>query len=196
VLDQGRADKHTCRVEWGDGTTSQTKPSRGVCKAEHAYARPGVYQPKLSVTDDDGGTTVAETAKYVAVYDPRKPFLAGAGTIDSGSGPATFGIVAGRPGRGGGGELNLRVRFDTRAFSATAFTKVTGGGEIRYEGKGALGGVQGYGYQLGLVDTSRQRGGPDRFWIKITDKRGGLVYDSRTGGRGTALRSGDILNRL
>jgi len=208
VVDLGGTDSHSCRVDWQDGTTSQVRAAGGVCRAEHGYAKPGVYQPSLTVTDDDGGAASAGTERYVAAYDPGKPYLAGAGTVDSAAGaycpkptlvgPATFGIVAGRPGRGGAGELELRYRFGNLTFSAAAYKKAAiGGGEVRYEGKGAFNGTEGYGYQVSLTDESRHRGGADRFWIRITDpKTGRVVYDSRIGARGTALTSGDIINRL
>jgi hypothetical protein len=49
-------DRHTCRVEWGDGSASDGTVGQangeGTCRAEHAYAAPGSRTIKATVRDE------------------------------------------------------------------------------------------------------------------------------------------------
>jgi hypothetical protein len=71
--DPGTNDSHAggCSVEWGDATTSagtvteNTASGSGTCAASHAYETAGNYVPKVTVTDDDGGSGSASVALRV-----------------------------------------------------------------------------------------------------------------------------------
>lgn len=64
--DPGVLDTHSATVDWGDGTpvepTAVTQGSGwGSVVAAHRYAQPGSYAAKVTVTDDDGGTSTGTT---------------------------------------------------------------------------------------------------------------------------------------
>ncbi|WBQ02243.1 S8 family peptidase [Kribbella sp. CA-293567] len=77
--DPGWADTYSASVEWGDGTTST--PAAGVTTqgpptdlgqivGNHVYADNGSYTVKVTVTDDDGGTSSASFAVQVSNVAP------------------------------------------------------------------------------------------------------------------------------
>ncbi len=75
--------------DWGDGQTSTGTIPTGVTgtatvSGSHAYAVPGVYMVKLTVTDPSHQSAVA-TYLYAVAYDPNGPFATGGGTIVPGS---------------------------------------------------------------------------------------------------------------
>ncbi|GAB3006719.1 hypothetical protein GCM10027184_75200 [Saccharothrix stipae] len=73
----GANDTHTCVTDWDDGTTSTYKGEDLTCAAGHAFAHPGMYTIRTSVTDDDSGSDTAEV--MVVVYDPDAGFATGGG---------------------------------------------------------------------------------------------------------------------
>jgi hypothetical protein len=64
------ADGHVVKVQidFGDGTTSDDPIG------QHTYAAPGIYQVRMTVTDDDGATDTT---------DPQQVLVSGAGTKDA-----------------------------------------------------------------------------------------------------------------
>ncbi len=77
--DPGWADSYSASIDWGDGTTStpaatvttQGPPTDlGQVTGSHAYADNGSYTVKVSVTDDDGGTSSASFAVQVSNVAP------------------------------------------------------------------------------------------------------------------------------
>ncbi len=63
----GTLDGYTVTTEWGDGTVDTN--------ATHAYTAAGVYRVKVSVADEDGGTSAQSTFEYVVIYDPSAGLL-------------------------------------------------------------------------------------------------------------------------
>ena len=55
VQDQGGNDTRTCRIQWGDRNSEPGRLADGVCRGSHAFATAGIYDIKVTVTDDDGG---------------------------------------------------------------------------------------------------------------------------------------------
>ncbi len=79
VFDSGSGDTHTYLWDFGDGQTAS-----GTLTPSHAYADNGDYTVRLTVTDDDGGTssaTVVVTVQNVAPTITMGPDV----TIDEGS---------------------------------------------------------------------------------------------------------------
>ncbi|MDX6263572.1 MAG: hypothetical protein QOH84_5260 [Kribbellaceae bacterium] len=77
--DPGWVDTYDAQIEWGDGTTStpaatvttQGPPSdQGQITGSHAYADNGSYTVKVTVTDDDGGTSSASFVVEVSNVAP------------------------------------------------------------------------------------------------------------------------------
>jgi hypothetical protein len=65
--DDGIPDTHTAIVEWGDGMTSPATIDQiaGTFTADHAYTTGGIFEVIVTLTDDDGGTTIATTQAVV-----------------------------------------------------------------------------------------------------------------------------------
>ncbi|MFI7702495.1 family 43 glycosylhydrolase [Nonomuraea sp. NPDC049480] len=178
--DPGAADTHTCEVDWKDGAT-------GACADGHAYAKAGIYQPVITVADDDGGKVVV-TAGPVVVYDPAAGFVTGVGWIDSpagaqpgrpsAAGKAVFAFVSAyKPGSTSpSGESVFTFPAGKLLFTATRYDwLVVSGGEVRFRGAGEVNGRSGYAFAVTAFD-----GDPDRFQIKIwKDGSGEVVYDNQ-----------------
>lgn len=60
VTDPGLADTHSALVDWGDGTGEPATVTQGrgsaTIRGSHHYTRPGAYDVRVTVSDDDGGT--------------------------------------------------------------------------------------------------------------------------------------------
>jgi PKD repeat protein len=95
-IDTGTHDKHTATVDWGDGSgvqppTLSEAAGSGVLTGTHIYADDGTYIVKVTVSDDDKGTSDVEIFT-VAVNDVAPTaLLANNGPINEGSsGLVTF----------------------------------------------------------------------------------------------------------
>jgi hypothetical protein len=55
LTDLGANDTSTCRITWGDGTTSIGVVAGDVCSGDHRYPATGRYVARLLATDDDSG---------------------------------------------------------------------------------------------------------------------------------------------
>ncbi|TPW17945.1 MAG: PDK repeat-containing protein, partial [bacterium] len=56
--DPGFLDTHSASVNWGDGTSEAAIVSSHTVNASHSYGDNGVYAVTVTVTDDEGGTSV------------------------------------------------------------------------------------------------------------------------------------------
>jgi hypothetical protein len=81
--DAGTADTHTCKVAWGDGTTSSGAVTEsggaGTCTGSHAYAV-GTYTMTVTVTDNAGASATATVSISVtktghSLFQPAGGFL-------------------------------------------------------------------------------------------------------------------------
>ncbi|MEU4486843.1 family 43 glycosylhydrolase [Streptomyces purpurascens] len=190
-VDAGTADRHTCRVDWKDGSrpTTGTVTDSG-CRAAHVYDDAGIHRPVVTVTDDDEGTDTTTLAELI-VYDRAAGPAAGAGTITS---PA--GAYPARPVLTGKAAFTLGAQYRKGATvptgkatfvlgSARLTFRSTGsdwlvvnGSQAVYQGTGTVGGKSGYAFRVTATD------GPDSFRIKIWKKStGDVLYDNKTGAR-------------
>lgn len=70
VTDPGVQDTFVARVNWGDGSESTVNVVNHAFTADHSYVFPGLYQPVVRVTDDDGGFTEQQALVDVANVAP------------------------------------------------------------------------------------------------------------------------------
>ena len=87
--DAGIPDTHPAQWIWDDGATSSGTVTEvngsGSASGTHTFTVAGVYEIRLTVTDDDGGAN-GSVFQYVVIYDPQGGFVTGGGWIDSPAG--------------------------------------------------------------------------------------------------------------
>jgi hypothetical protein len=197
--DPGTLDTHTALWDWGDGITSAgaviESNGSGSVTGVHAYAAPGVYTIRLTVTDDDGGVGQS-VFEYVVIYDPEGGFVTGGGWINSPAGAyvpdplltgrASFGFVS-KYKKGATvptGNTEFQFKTGNLNFHSESYEwLVIAGAKAMYKGVGTINGQGEYRFMLSAIDGQVQGGGGvDKFRIRIWDKvSGGLVYDNQMG---------------
>ena len=88
--DPGTADRHTLRVDWGDGSVPETHSLAAGARAfavPHRYDDDGNYQVRATVTDDANGTTSRNVSLHVNNMVPNSIRLRP-------TGPATEGTLS------------------------------------------------------------------------------------------------------
>jgi Ca2+-binding RTX toxin-like protein len=67
--DIGTLDTHIATIDWGDGTTSEAiiteTNGSGSLSNSHKYVNGGIYDVKVSLSDDDGGTATQATKAMI-----------------------------------------------------------------------------------------------------------------------------------
>lgn len=193
--DPGARDTHSCVVDWKDGTAprSGTVTASG-CRAEYTYAKAGIRQPVVTVTDDDGASD-SRTLPELAVYDRAAGPVLGAGVFGSPAGayparpaltgPAAFSFAAAYlPGLTVPvGEVSFDFGPAKLKFRSTGSDwLVVTGSQAVYQGSGTVNGTSGYAFRVTATDA------PDTFRLRIWKKAGGeVVYDNLTGTKVTGL---------
>jgi uncharacterized repeat protein (TIGR01451 family) len=209
--DVGSNDTHTSTIVWDDGTTDgPTAATAPNVSGSHTYVSAGIYEVRLTVTDDDTGADT-EVFQYVVVYDPTAGFVTGGGWINSPAGAfladpgltgkANFGFVS-KYLKGATvptGNTEFQFHAGSLNFSSTSYewlvVQGSGSSKATYKGSGTVNGVSGYGFLLSAID-----GAPDKFRIKIWQSGGSVVYDNQvSGGAGdnadptTSIAGGSIV---
>ncbi|MFE6176760.1 family 43 glycosylhydrolase [Streptomyces sp. NPDC056464] len=184
-------DRHTCRVDWKDGTDPTAGKVEGsTCRAEHTYAGAGIHRPVVTVTDNDDASD-STTLPELIVYDRAAGPALGTGVITS---PA--GAYPARPGLTGKAVFSFAVAYPKGATVPTGkvdfdFARaglkfrstgsdwlVVSGSRAVYQGSGKVNGSGGYGFRVTATDA------PDTFRIRIWKKStGDVVHDNVTGAR-------------
>jgi subtilisin family serine protease len=164
--DPGWADTYGAQIEWGDGTTStpaatvttQGPPTDlGQIVGSHAYADNGNYTVKVTVTDDDGGTSSASFAVQVSNVAP-------AVTID----PAQVKTIT------EGSTLAAKASFSDPGWGDTYSSEISWGFDAPSSGSLILTN-DGPPADQGTVTGSRAYGDNGAFTVgvKVTDDDGG-----------------------
>ncbi len=197
--DAGIPDTHTAQWIWDDGATSSGTVTEvngsGSASGTHTFTVAGVYEIRLTVTDDDGGAN-GSVFQYVVIYDPQGGFVTGGGWIDSPAGAylpdatlfgkANFGFVS-KYQKGANvptGNTEFHFKAGDFNFHSTAYDwLVVAGHKAQYKGSGKVNGAGDYAFLLTAVDGQQSGGGGiDKFRIKIWDKvTGGVIYDNKRG---------------
>lgn len=216
-IDLDAGETYTAHWDWGDGNTSAgtimgpTASTPGNVNGSHSYAKPGVYQITLSISDGHHAATTV--FQYVVVYDPSGGFVTGGGWINSPAGAyvpnptitskAHFGFVA-KYEKGAvvpSGSTEFQFKAADFKFASTSYDwLVVSGAKARFRGAGTINGISGYEFELTAWDGQAGSGSDvDKFRIKIWSQNQGIgvVYDNMLGAQDgdiptTALGGGNI----
>ncbi|MFI1990724.1 family 43 glycosylhydrolase [Actinoplanes sp. NPDC020271] len=169
VRDSGAHDSLTCTASWGDRAVTTGTVAGGVCTATHAYTAGGVFQPSVTVRDDDEAASTVTVARVVT-YVPGSGQVAGNGTLTAPAG-CLDGIRA-----GGTVEFAFTTNsstwihfaagdLDFRSTSRSA--PLILGNTATYSGTGTINGDGSYRFLITAVD------GTDRLAVRIWNARTG-----------------------
>jgi hypothetical protein len=204
--DAGTLDTFTCSVDWGDGVTASGALTAGKCSASHAYSGAGVYNVKMTLTDDDTGSDVKTV--MVVVYDPSAGFVTGGGWIDSPAGAykaneslagkATFGFVS-KYQKGASlptGDTAFQFDLAGLAFSSQSYEWLVvnqSGANAQFKGSGLVNGElasngSAYKFMLWAGD-----GSPDSFRIRIWWEDAAGEHDVYDNGADQPIGGGSIV---
>ena len=211
-------DTHTAQWKFDNlaqaGTVNEIN---GTVTATHVFATAGVYQVKLTVTDQLGASGTADTvgglSAMIVIYDPSGGWVTGGGWINSPAGAyaanpsligkASFGFVS-KYEHGAHvptGQTEFQFKAGNLNFHSTSYDwLVVAGARAQYKGSGTINGAGDYAFMLTAIDGQiNGGGGQDKFRIKIWSKdNGGVIYDNQMGGGDadnptTALGGGSIV---
>jgi hypothetical protein len=212
--DPGSMDTHTASWNWDDGSPSSAgtiveNNGSGTASASHKYTLPGVYVPKLTVTDKDGAVSSQAIYEFLVIYDPSAGFVTGGSTIK------VLGAYLANPTATYSGKLgfNSKYKKDGSLESETEF-ELTGikfhfhsnnaawlivnGYKAEYQGTGTVEGSNHlYGFTVTVIDGQAiGGGGTDKIRLSIWDITNGntFVYDTQPGSPVTADPSNPIVN--
>ncbi|MCC6190536.1 MAG: hypothetical protein IT318_16025 [Anaerolineales bacterium] len=197
-VDTGVLDLHTALWNWGDDSSSVGTVTEaggaGSVTGSHTYTATGVYLLQLTVTDDEGDSSIP-TFEYVVVYDPQAGFVTGSGSIESP--PGAYAAVSGLTGiakfrftsryqRGANvptGTTQFRFQVANLNFQSTNYQwLVISGDKAKFKGFGTINGVGGYGFLLTATDGLLPgHGGADMLRIMIWDNANNVIYDNQNG---------------
>jgi hypothetical protein len=198
--DVGTLDTHTCVFSWGDGSPDTTVTAVGTgsgsCSGTHKYTVSNVYEPTVTVRDDDKGSATS-SFEFVVVYDANNGFVTGGGWITS---PA--GALAARPAQTGKATFGFvskylkgstvptgNTEFDFHAgdfnFKSTSYEwLVISGSKARYHGFGKINGAGNFEFELTAWDGKLSGGGGlDKLRLQVWDQNQGnaMIYDNQIG---------------
>ena len=211
-------DTHTAQWKFDNlaqaGTVNEIN---GTVTATHVFATAGVYQVKLTVTDQLGASGTADTvgglSAMIVIYDPSGGWVTGGGWINSPAGAyaanpsltgkASFGFVS-KYEHGAHvptGQTEFQFKAGNLNFHSTSYDwLVVAGARAQYKGSGTINGAGDYAFMLTAIDGQiNGGGGQDKFRIKIWSKdNGGVIYDNQMGGGDadnptTALGGGSVV---
>ena len=194
-------DTHAAQWMFDNLTQAGTiNESAGTVTATHVFGAAGVYQVKLTVTDQLGASgmanTVAELPAMIVIYDANGGFVTGGGWINSPAGAyvanptltgkANFGFVS-KYEHGANvptGQTEFQFKAANFNFHSTSYDwLVVAGARAMYKGSGTINGSGNYAFMLTAIDGQiNGGGGQDKFRIKVWNKASGaVVYDNQTG---------------
>ncbi|MBO4275483.1 PKD domain-containing protein, partial [Microbispora triticiradicis] len=200
--DKATGDTHT--ATWTVGGKQVTGAlaehnGKGTLALPYTFTKPGLYQVSVTVADNHGARTTADTANgrkvQVLVLD-RDASLTGAGrlTVPAGAckvnaecakqdGTASFTVTAHYPGKGKGRAPTGNVAytapgFDLKDASFTVLSAADGTAIAR--GTGQVKGAGTVTFEITATDTGA--GKTDRLHLVVWDAKGTLVYDNQPTG--------------
>ena len=182
----GANDTYAAEIQCGNGVTLSpngiASPYTGAC----SYMSAGVYTVRVTVSDEDGGTSAPAFYRYVIVYDPLGGSIAGNGfytRTGSGNRKAHFTFSAGfAPGypAAPNGKVRFWIPGEHVDFESTAVEMLVVAGDwAQLWGTGNLNGVPAR-FRVTAVDGQRHGANGDAFRIELW-QAGTLVFDTQPG---------------
>ena len=199
----GANDTYGAKIQCGDGIPLSpngiASPYTGTC----TYTSAGVYTVRVTVSDEDGGTSSPAFFRYVIVYDPAGGSTAGSGwysVAGQGNRKAHFTFDAAFQGTVPNGAATFWIPGAEMNFESTAIEMlVVSGNRAQFWGTGTLNGAPAR-FRITAVDgkaTGDGRAG-DAIRIELWDATGAtLLYDTQPGAAQdapvtTRIEGGDI----
>lgn len=196
--DANISDNHTAVWDWGDGMTSTGNVTEsngsGSVSGSHVYLTAGVYEIRLTVTDNSSGEGKS-VYQYLSVYNPTPQGLftgvrlfqspMGAYTQNpSLTGQVRFGVSAKYTGTTATGDVSLNFNAGNFTFESTSIQSfVTLNGKATLTGTGTVNGNTGYTFLATGIDGT----GEGQRLIRFQIKNGSMVlYDTQLGASATA----------
>ncbi|MBE3012137.1 hypothetical protein IL992_23485 [Microbispora sp. NEAU-D428] len=200
--DKATGDTHT--ATWAIGGKQVTgavaeRNGKGTLTLPYTFTKPGLYTVAVTVADNHGARTTADTAAgkkvQVLVFD-QDASLTGAGklTVPAGAckvnaecakqdGTVSFTVSAHYPGKGKGRTPTGKVSytapgFELRDGSLSVLSAADGTAIAR--GTGQVKGAGKVSFEITATDTGA--GKTDRFHLVVWDAKGTLVYDNQPAG--------------
>ena len=186
----GVNDTYTAEIQCGNGPPLSpngiVSPYTGTC----TYTSAGLYTVRVTVSDEDGGTSAPAVFRYVVVYDPAGGSTTGNGfyTVPGqGNRKTHFTFDASFPGGGTvpNGAVRLWIPGGEMNFEGTAIEMlVVSGNRAQFWGTGTLNGAPArfrITAEAGQAGGGR-RGAADAIRIELWDASGTTVlYDTQPG---------------
>ena len=197
----GKQDVYTAEVACGHGDvvtatdipvveTSQNNTytgGRGTYSGACTYTSAGVYTVRVTVSDEDGGTSSPAFVRHVIVYDPAGGSVTGGGwysVAGQGNRKAHFTFDAAFQGTVPNGTATFWIPGAEMSFESTAIEMlVVSGDRAQFWGTGMLNGAPA---RFRITATAGQANGhngtPDAIRVELWDASGATVlYDTQPG---------------
>jgi PKD repeat protein len=193
-------DSHKASWSWGDGSkdvgTISEKDGGGNSSAQHAFAAPGIYTVRLTVTDSSGMSTTVQ--KKITVVGSGA-YVAGEGWFMSPRGAsrmaqkqggiATFAVLSNAVNAPGATQANVEFTAAGINFHSQQIdTQSMQGDSVQVRGRGKVNGTDGYYFMLNSARDTTSGSGHDwvrvRIWHYAPDSKTEVVdYDNQADGR-------------
>ncbi|XVQ82177.1 PKD domain-containing protein [Microbispora siamensis] len=195
--DPGRGDTHTATWSIGGRQVAGALAEhngKGTVSLPQVFTKPGLYPISVTVADNRGGRTTADTAKgtkaYVLVYD-RNASLVGAGTVAAPAGVCTVNAGCAKDGTA---SFSLTVRYPRKgeapsgevSYTAPGFTLRGGdvkvlsaaGGTATLRGEATVNDSMKVTYEITAADAGTPADRTDQLHLKVWNSKEELIYNT------------------
>ena len=181
--DPGKNDTITAVWDWDDGTSDAGVIVENDITGNHNYNTPGLYQVKLTLTDEDG-ESVQKSTDVIIVFAPNAASVFGSGWINlqggstmtnlGGTGKLTFDFNASYRRASSvmpSGKTNITIKGKSFKFVSTSYSWMIVKGQTAFlEGSGTVNGKGDYGLLVSIQNEPWYISNSDMLRFKIWNK--------------------------